>query len=62
MRNFLRGVGVGVVGAYVFHDTLDKYLKQGLDKVNEIVGTSSTPVQPVPQGPRPTSATGGEAA
>lgn len=37
MRNFLRGVGVGVVGAYVFHDSLDRYLKQGLTKVNEIV-------------------------
>lgn len=37
MRNFLRGVGVGVVVAYVFHDNLDEALRKGLTKANEIV-------------------------
>lgn len=37
MRNFLRGVGVGVIVAYVFHDNLDDGLKKGLAKVNQIV-------------------------
>lgn len=37
MRNFLRGVGVGAIAAYLFHDDLDHGLKKGLAKVNEIV-------------------------
>jgi hypothetical protein len=62
VRNFLRGVGVGVIVAYIFHDDLDEALRKGLTKANQIVDGPSKPVQPVPQGARPTAATGGEAA
>lgn len=45
MRTFLKGVGVGMIVAYVFHDDLDKALRKGLLKANEVVGDSSNPPQ-----------------
>jgi hypothetical protein len=50
MKNFLRGVGIGAIVAYIFHDDLDKALRQGLTKANEVVGESSTPPQTPTEG------------
>lgn len=58
MKSFLRGVGVGAIAAYIFHDDLDKGLKKGLAKVNEIVDGPPKTTQPT--SPSPTTATGRE--
>jgi len=47
MKNFLRGVGVGAIVAYIFHDNLDEALKRGLFKVNEIVDVPPKPPEEV---------------